>query len=100
MLFFPFEKALFKPLWLEFFYVMSVAGIFILRRRAPDMPRPYRAWGYPVAPAIYLAFATAVTLVLLVYKPLYTWPGVGIVALGVPVYFVWSRKQSARKSAA
>jgi APA family basic amino acid/polyamine antiporter len=71
------------------FYVMSVVGIFILRRTRPDLPRPYRAWGYPVAPAGYVLAASAMMLILLLYKPLYTWPGLGIVAAGAPVYFGW-----------
>ena len=71
------------------FYVLTVIGVFVLRRRAPLMDRPYRAWGYPVVPALYVVVATFMMLVLLRYKPLYTWPGLGIVALGVPVYFVW-----------
>jgi APA family basic amino acid/polyamine antiporter len=72
------------------FYVLTIVGIFVLRRRAPDIERPYRAWGYPVVPALYVLAALTMMGVLLVYKPLYTWPGLGIVALGLPVYFVWN----------
>jgi APA family basic amino acid/polyamine antiporter len=71
------------------FYVVTLAGIFVLRRKMPDAERPYRAWGYPVVPAVYMAAAVCIMLVLLVYKPSFTWPGLGIVAAGVPVYFVW-----------
>ena len=71
------------------FYVLTVIGLFILRRRAPEMPRPYRVAGYPVVPAIYIIAACVMMSVLLMEKPLYTWPGLGIVALGVPVYFCW-----------
>lgn len=71
------------------FYVLTVIGIFILRKRAPHIERPYRAWGYPVIPMLYILSASAMMFVLLLYKPLYTWPGLGIVALGVPVYYVW-----------
>jgi APA family basic amino acid/polyamine antiporter len=71
------------------FYVLTVLGIFVLRRRAPDMPRPYKAWGYPVVPILYVAAALVMMLVLLIYKPLYTWPGLLIVVLGAPVYFIW-----------
>jgi APA family basic amino acid/polyamine antiporter len=71
------------------FYVLTISGIFILRRRAPDLERPYRAWGYPWVPGAYVALALVMMLVLLAYKPLYTWPGLGIVALGVPVYVGW-----------
>ena len=77
------------------FYVLTVVGIFVLRRRVPDLPRPYKALGYPVVPILYLAATTVMMLVLLVYKPLYTWPGLLIVVLGVPVYFVWRASKRA-----
>ncbi len=73
------------------FYALSVAGIFILRRRRPDAERPYRAPGYPVLPALYVIIALAICVDLLIVKPRYTWPGLIIVALGVPVYRVWRR---------
>jgi APA family basic amino acid/polyamine antiporter len=75
------------------FYVLTITGIFVLRRRAPDRERPYRAWGYPVVPALYVAAALTMMGILLIYKPLYTWPGVGIVLLGIPVYFVWRARR-------
>ena len=75
------------------FYGMTVAGIFVLRVKSPDAPRPYRAWGYPVVPAFYIAACAAISLDLLVYKPAYTWPGLGIVLLGIPVYFLRRRFQ-------
>ncbi|MBI5238964.1 MAG: amino acid permease [Elusimicrobia bacterium] len=75
------------------FYGMTVAGIFVLRVKRPDAPRPYRAWGYPVVPAFYILACAAISLDLLIYKPAYTWPGLGIVLLGIPVYFL--RKRSA-----
>jgi APA family basic amino acid/polyamine antiporter len=71
------------------FYVLTIAGIFVLRRKAPDLERPYKAWGYPVVPALYIVAALTMMVIILIYKPLYTWPGLVIVALGVPVYFVW-----------
>ena len=73
------------------FYILTVWGIFILRRRRPDTERPYRAFGYPVVPALYLVAAAAISLDLLIEKPQYTWPGLIIVLLGVPVYFAWTR---------
>jgi APA family basic amino acid/polyamine antiporter len=73
------------------FYVLTIAGLFVLRRTRPDAERPYRAWGYPVMPALYLLAAFVIMLALLVYKPGYTWPGLGIVVAGVPVYFGWRR---------
>jgi APA family basic amino acid/polyamine antiporter len=73
------------------FYILTVAGIFILRRTRPDAERPYRAFGYPVLPLLYILVAAAISVDLLIVKPRYTWPGMIIVLLGVPVYFVWSR---------
>ncbi len=73
------------------FYMLTIASVFVLRRRLPDAPRPYRALGYPVLPAVYIAMAAWICLVLLRYKPQYTWPGLLIVLLGIPVYAVWSR---------
>jgi APA family basic amino acid/polyamine antiporter len=73
------------------FYIMTIAGLFVLRRTRPDMERPYRAFGYPALPALYIAIAGLIEVLLLLYKPSYTWPGLMIVLLGVPVYFVWRR---------
>jgi APA family basic amino acid/polyamine antiporter len=74
------------------FYILTIVGLFVLRRTRPDAPRPYRAIGYPVLPAIYIVMALFIDIVLLRYKPQYTWPGLGIVLLGIPVYFLWSRR--------
>jgi APA family basic amino acid/polyamine antiporter len=74
------------------FYVLTVAGLFILRRRRPDAERPYRAFGYPWLPAVYVLMASAIMLDLLFVKPAYTWPGLLIVLTGVPVYFFWRRR--------
>jgi APA family basic amino acid/polyamine antiporter len=71
------------------FYVLTIVGLFVLRRRRPDMERPYKAIGYPVLPAIYILAAGLIEVLLLVYKPNYTWPGLIVVLLGVPVYFFW-----------
>ena len=73
------------------FYMVSVVGLFMLRARRPDLPRPLRAPGYPWLPAIYVAATGAICVNLLIEKPLYTWPGLVIIALGVPVYFLWRR---------
>ena len=73
------------------FYMATIAGLFVLRRTRPDMERPYRAVGYPVLPAAYIAAAGAIEILLLLYKPSYTWPGLIIVLLGVPVYFIWRK---------
>jgi basic amino acid/polyamine antiporter, APA family len=77
------------------FYILTVAGIFVLRRKRPEAERPYRALGYPVLPSVYIALAALIEILLLIYKPSYTWPGLIIVLLGVPVYFIWHGRRSA-----
>jgi APA family basic amino acid/polyamine antiporter len=71
------------------FYALTVIGLFVLRRRRPDAERPYRAFGYPVIPALYVLLCSAVMIDLLVVKPVYTWRGLIIVLTGFPVYFLW-----------
>ncbi|NQW29707.1 MAG: amino acid permease [Ignavibacteria bacterium] len=71
------------------FYIATIVGVFVLRKKRPDVHRPYKAFGYPVLPAIYIIAATFICGVLLVEKPNYTWPGLYIVAAGVPIYFLW-----------
>jgi len=73
------------------FYVLTIAGIFVLRRKQPDADRPYRAFGYPMVPALYLFAACAIMVVLILYKTETTWPGLLIVLTGVPVYFLWRK---------
>lgn len=75
------------------FYILTIAGIFVLRRTRPEMERPYRAFGYPVLPAVYIALAGVIELLLLLHKPNFTWPGLLIVLLGIPVYFVWKKRE-------
>jgi APA family basic amino acid/polyamine antiporter len=74
------------------FYILTIVGLFVLRRTQPDAPRPYRAFGYPVLPALYIAMAAWISVVLLRYKPQYTWPGLILVLLGVPVYLLWKKQ--------
>jgi len=74
-----------------FFYILTIAGIFRLRRTRPDAPRPYRAWGYPVLPMVYVAFASFVELALLTHKTFRSLAGLSIVAIGIPVYYFWRR---------
>ena len=76
------------------FHILTVAGIFRLRVTRPDAERPYRAFGYPVIPALYMLGAAVVLIVLFVYKPSSTWPGLVIVVLGLPVYLVMKRDKS------
>jgi APA family basic amino acid/polyamine antiporter len=77
------------------FYILTVAGLFRLRRTRPDANRPYRAWGYPWLPALYIAGATVILVVLFFYRTTTTWPGLLIVASGVPIYFAIRRKKTA-----
>ncbi len=78
------------------FYVLTIAGLFVLRRKQPDAERPYRAFGYPVLPVLYIAAAILIMLILILYKTQTTWPGLLLVLLGVPVYWVWHRKSEGR----
>jgi basic amino acid/polyamine antiporter, APA family len=71
------------------FYILTFSGLFLLRWKRPEMPRPYKAWGYPYLPVVYLTMAIFIEIQLLRYKPQYTWPGLIIVLLGVPVYAAW-----------
>ena len=73
------------------FYILTIVGIFVLRRTRPDAERPYKAFGYPVLPALYIVLASGIELLLLLYKPSFTWPGLIIVLLGIPVYFWWTK---------
>ena len=74
------------------FYILTIVGLFVLRFKQPDAPRPYKAIGYPVLPVVYILMASGICAALLRYKPQYTWPGMILVLLGVPVYMIWSRK--------
>jgi APA family basic amino acid/polyamine antiporter len=74
------------------FYILTILGIIRLRSTRPDAHRPIRAVGYPILPLLNVVLAAAICACLLVYKPQYSWPGLGIVALGAPVYLVWKRR--------
>jgi APA family basic amino acid/polyamine antiporter len=69
------------------FYMLTIAGIFILRKKQPDVERPYKAFGYPVLPVLYLVMGVAFCVLLMIYKPRFTWPGMIITLLGIPVYY-------------
>ena len=76
------------------FYILTVLGLFVLRFRRPDMERPYRVFGYPILPGLYLLLALFIEVQLLRYKPQFTWPGLAIILSGAPVYWFWQRSQS------
>ena len=77
------------------FYVLTIIGIFILRKKQPNADRPYKAFGYPVLPALYILMGVSFCLLLIKYKPQYTWPGLFIVLIGIPLYFIAvSRKKT------
>jgi APA family basic amino acid/polyamine antiporter len=82
------------------FYALTIAGIFVLRANRPDAERPYRAFGYPFIPLLYIVAAVAIMCVLLLYQTQTAWPGLVIVLLGVPVYLLWSRRSAAGRHAA
>ncbi|PYK40397.1 MAG: amino acid transporter [Verrucomicrobia bacterium] len=75
------------------FYVLTIAGVFVLRRTQPQAERPYRAFGYPLLPAFYIVAATVILLVLAVYRTQTSWPGLLLVLAGVPVYFLWRKSR-------
>jgi APA family basic amino acid/polyamine antiporter len=70
------------------FYVLTILGIYILRVKRPDAERPYKAFGYPVLPAIYMLMGLAFCILLIIYKPQFTWPGLIIVLIGIPIYYI------------
>jgi APA family basic amino acid/polyamine antiporter len=74
------------------FYALTILGIFILRKKHPDMARPYKAFGYPVLPALYIILATALAALLLIFETNFTLPGLGVILLGIPVYYIMMRK--------
>lgn len=77
------------------FYVLTIAGIFVLRRTRPDAERPYKAFGYPIVPLLYIVAATGIMVVLLLYRTQTAGAGMGIVLIGLPVYWFWSRQSPA-----
>jgi len=81
------------------FYVLTIAGLFVLRRKRPDAERPYRAFGYPVVPALYIVAASTIALVLLLYRTKTSLPGLAIVLTGVPIYWLWKRRASGAAAA-
>ena len=81
------------------FYIITIAGLFVLRKKMPDAERPYKAFGYPVIPALYMILTTLICVDLLVYKTFNCGMGLLIIALGVPVYFMFKRSKNASSEA-
>jgi APA family basic amino acid/polyamine antiporter len=78
------------------FYSLTIAGVIILRKKQPDTPRPYRVIGYPYLPILYIVIAMAIAIDLLIMIPKTTWPGIIIVLVGIPFYFILKKSQSAK----
>jgi APA family basic amino acid/polyamine antiporter len=79
------------------FYVLTIIGIFILRKKRPDAERPYKAFGYPVLPVIYILMGIAFCILLIKYKPEFTWPGLIIVLIGIPLYYIAASQNKGAK---
>jgi APA family basic amino acid/polyamine antiporter len=75
------------------FYILTIMGLFLLRWKRPDAERPYKAFGYPIVPALYIVGAAVILVVLFMYQTATTWPGLIIVLTGVPIYFLWRRSR-------
>ncbi len=80
------------------FYILVIFSVFMLRKKHPEWERPYKAFGFPVFPIIYIAACLLIIIILLIYKPLFTWPGLGIVLAGVPVYYWWKKSKIYKNS--
>ena len=76
------------------FYILTVAGVFVLRFKQPNLAKPYKVLAYPIVPALYIIMASIVCVSLLIYKPDYSYPGLAIVLLGVPVYYFMQSKSA------
>jgi basic amino acid/polyamine antiporter, APA family len=79
------------------FYMLTIIGIFILRKKRPDAERPYKAFGYPVLPILYVLMGLAFCILLIIYKPQFTWPGLIIVLIGIPLYYIAVSRQKTAK---
>jgi APA family basic amino acid/polyamine antiporter len=80
------------------FYILSIGAVYVLRKKRPELPRPYRCYGYPIVPAIYIVLCAFIMLGLLIVKPTYSWPSFFIILSGVPIYFLWRRVRVAANS--
>jgi APA family basic amino acid/polyamine antiporter len=80
------------------FYILTIVGLFLLRWKRPDAERPYKAFGYPIIPALYIVGATVILVVLFIFQTATTWPGLIIVLTGVPIYFLWRKSNAGEPS--
>jgi APA family basic amino acid/polyamine antiporter len=82
------------------FYILTIIGIFILRKKRPDISRPYKAFGYPFLPIIYILMGMSFCILLIIFKPAFTWPGLIITLLGIPIYYLMKQRNGFAKEAA
>jgi basic amino acid/polyamine antiporter, APA family len=80
------------------FYILTIFGLFLLRWKRPDAERPYKAFGYPIVPGLYIVGAAVILFVLFIYQTATTWPGLIIVLTGVPIYFLWRKSNTGPSS--
>jgi APA family basic amino acid/polyamine antiporter len=80
------------------FYILTIVGLFLLRWKRPEAERPYKAFGYPIVPALYVVGASVILFILFMYQTATTWPGLIIVLTGVPIYFLWRKSNAAAPS--
>ncbi len=73
------------------FYILTIMAVFVFRKKWPDIYRPYKTFGYPFLPAIYIILCIGIEIILLIYKPISTWPGLLILLAGVPVFYFWKK---------
>jgi APA family basic amino acid/polyamine antiporter len=79
------------------FWVAAAAAVFTLRKKYPDLPRPYKAWGYPATLVIFIVFSLGILINTLIESPLESFAGLGFIIIGIPVYYYWRRKASSSK---
>jgi APA family basic amino acid/polyamine antiporter len=70
------------------FYILTIGGIFVLRIKRPDLERPYKAFGYPLLPVLYILMGLTFCILLILFKPQFTWPGLIITLSGIPIYYL------------
>lgn len=76
------------------FWIGAAASVFTLRKKYPDLPRPYKTWGYPVVPLLFILASTGILINTLIEKPVESLAGIGLLLLGIPVYMFWKRRAS------